>query len=113
MSRPTNDAIWLNSTEVCRIEDLAERSGLSIEEIADLVDTGVIAPLEEENQAHYFLIRHVLTVKVARRLRDDFQLDCHGISLALTLLRRIDDLEARLAAAEAMQLCLDVQESSQ
>ena len=104
------DSIWLNDTEVCRIEQLAELSGLSIDEIEDLVESGVIAPandeaqpatMDERAQPRSFELQYLVTVKTARRLRDDFQLDRHGVALALTLLHRISELEAELKATQA------------
>lgn len=48
-----------------------------------------------------FELAHVVTVKTARRLRDDFQLESLGLALALTLLRRADELEAQLRDLQA------------
>lgn len=98
MTLQVTDCIWLHGSEVCQIEHLAEVSGLAIEEIADLVEIGVIAPVDRNVRPVSFRLEYVLTVKTARRLRDDFQLDRHGVALALTLLRRIDELEAELKA---------------
>lgn len=42
------------------------------------------------------MVSTVLTVISARHLRDDFKLERHGITLALTLLRRIGELEKEL-----------------
>lgn len=99
MNRQLSEAIWLNDVEVCQIEYLAEVSGLSIEELDDLVDSGVIDPVGPAEQPRCFRLSHVLTVQRARRLRDDFQLDRQGLALALTLIRRIGELEAELQAA--------------
>lgn len=110
MNTQATESIWLNDTDVCRIEHLAELSGLSIEEIEDLVESGVIetagdstqaAPTDDRNQQRRFQLQYVVTVKTARRLRDDFQLDRHGVALALALLRRISELEAEVHAIEA------------
>ena len=101
MSLQLTETIWLNETGVCRLEHLADVSGLSIEEIEDLIENGVIAPADQPAEPRSFQLRHVLTVKTARRLRDDFQLDRHGLTLALTLLQRISDLEAELKSARA------------
>src|SRR4051794_13945030 len=92
------DSIWLNGSGVCSLEHLSEVSGLSIEEIDDLIESGVITPMDVHAQPRLFQMRTVITVKTARRLRDDFQLDRHGMALALTLLKRIDELEAQLQA---------------
>ncbi len=103
MNMQQADSIWLNDTQVCHMDHLVEVSGLSVEEIEDLVVSGVIAPVDQRTQPHYFQLRYIVTVNTARRLRDDFQLDRHGVALALTLLRRIDELEAELAATRAKQ----------
>jgi chaperone modulatory protein CbpM len=90
------EAVWLNGNEVCRIDHLVEVSGLSIEEIEDLVDNDILAPLNPGNPPHSFALHAVLTVKMARRLRDDFQLEPHSLALTLTLLNRINSLEEEL-----------------
>ena len=101
MSAQITKATWLNDTEVCQIGQLVEISGLSMEEIMDLIDSGVIAPATPATQPPTFQLQYIVTVKLARRLRDDFTLDRHGLALALTLLRRIEALEARLTLAHA------------
>lgn len=101
MNRQLSDSIWLNDTDVCGIDLLAEVSGLSAEEIEDLIENDLITPVNRSSQPYFFQLRYVLTVKTARRLRDDFQLDTHGVALALTLLQRICDLEAELNALQA------------
>lgn len=103
MSEQASDSIWLNETDFCRIEYLAEVSGLSMEEIEDLIENGVITPAEPSAEPRVFQLHCVVTVKTARRLRDDFQLESHGLTLALTLLRRISDLQATLNALQAGQ----------
>lgn len=95
MNRQLSEAVWLNDA-VCDIEHLAEVSGLSIGEVSDLVDIGVIVPSGRPAGTVVFQLCQVLTVKRARRLRDDFQLDHHGVALALTLIRRIGELQAEL-----------------
>jgi chaperone modulatory protein CbpM len=100
MKPQVSDSIWLNDVEVCTIEQLAEVSGLAIEELTDLIECGVIVPVDHSVQPQQFFLHTIATVKTARRLRDDFQLDRYGVALALTLLRRIDELDARIQAAE-------------
>lgn len=99
----TTEASWINGGSICSLEDLASASGLAIDDVMDLVDCGVITPLEQRPQATLFQLDCLITLKTARRLRDDFQLDRHGVALALTLLRRLDALEAELKAAQARQ----------
>ena len=95
----SDDGLWLSETIFCRIEQLAEVSGLSIDEIEDLIDTGIIEPVDEAPATHAtrsFTLSCMLTVKTARRLRDDFELDRHGLAVALRLMQRIRALEQQL-----------------
>lgn len=101
MNQQANEAVWLDGDDLYPVEYLAEVSGLSIEEIDDLVTVGLIEPSVTAVQPRVFRLCHVLIVKKARRLRDDFQLDHHGVALALTLIRRIDELQAEVAALRA------------
>jgi chaperone modulatory protein CbpM len=98
------DSVWLDDAGVCTAEQLAEVSGLSVEEIDDLIENGVITPVDERAQPKSFRLHHMVTVRTARRLRDDFELDRHGVALALTLLGQIDGLEAELQAARVRLL---------
>lgn len=90
-----------DDSQVCHIEYFAEVSGLSTDEIEDLVSIGLIAPADDAVRPPAFALCCVLTVKTARRLRDDFQLDRHGVALALTLVQQIRELRAELKALQA------------
>jgi chaperone modulatory protein CbpM len=90
--------IWLNDHAVCSAQHLAEVSGLSAEEVDDLIESGVIVPVDDNAQPKSFYLRYVVTANTARRLRDDFELDLHGVALALTLMQRIDELQQELNA---------------
>ncbi len=98
MSVQANGATWLGEGAVCTLEHLAEVSGLSLDDVEDLVASGVIWPADAAAQARSFHLLHVVTVRQARRLRDDFELDNNGVALAMTLLRRISELEQMLSA---------------
>jgi chaperone modulatory protein CbpM len=97
MSLRVTEAVWLDEGEVCTMEHLAEVSGLSLDEVDDLVVSGVIWPADAAMQPRCFHLLHVVTVRQARRLRDDFELDSNGVALAMTLLRRISVLEQALS----------------
>lgn len=101
MSMHVTHAVWLNDTAVCSIEHLVEVSGLSPDDVRNLVEDGVMAPADASNPGGGFHSMHVLTVRQARRLRDDFELDRNGPALTLTLLRRIDSLEQALHMAQS------------
>jgi chaperone modulatory protein CbpM len=75
---------------------------LSNEEFDELLETGVIVPVDNTAQVKSFQLHYVVIAKTARRLRDDFELDLRGVTLAMTLVRRIDELQKELAATQAL-----------
>lgn len=104
MQPPEDEEREADEGGVCRLEYLAEVSGLSFEELEELVADGLLETADEAARPPAFRRRCVLTVKTARRLRDDFQLDPHGLALALTLLQRIRALQAEVQALRARGL---------
>ena len=86
------EAVWLNETERCSVDELARRSGLSAAEITELAQAGALAALD----ANTFQASSVTLARRARRLRDDFELDTDALCVAVRLLQRILDLEQRL-----------------
>jgi chaperone modulatory protein CbpM len=99
MTLELTHAVMLDAAQVCELEHLIEVSGLTPDEMDDLVENGLVAPSAAQPAPRVFHLVHVVTVLRARRLRDDFELDRNGLTLAMTLLRRIDELEQKLAAA--------------
>ena len=91
-----SESIWLDENGVCTIEHLAQVSGLSLDELHGLVESGVIEPTDPSAQPPSFYLQAITTAQTARRLRDDFELERGGLALALTLLKRIRALEDEL-----------------
>ncbi len=80
---------------------LADLSGLSQDELRELVDLGAIAPTHPGEATITFTARCVVTARTACRLRQDFELNVEGVALALSLISRISDLEAQLSGLRA------------
>ncbi|MEF9927523.1 MAG: hypothetical protein RR775_13220 [Massilia sp.] len=59
MSMQVTHAVWLNDMAVCSIEHLVEVSGLSPDDIRNLVEDGVMAPADASNPATGFHLAHV------------------------------------------------------
>ena len=95
------DVLWL--TEDCELSfsELVEISGLSESELRELVEHGAIAPLDPGAPQWRFTGRCLVTVRAALRLRADFELEPHGVALAISLLDRIGELEAEIAGLRA------------
>jgi chaperone modulatory protein CbpM len=87
---------WLHEHYEFSLAELCELSGLSEAELRELVDHGVLAPLDPGARAWTFSADRLVLARSARRLRKDFDLDPHGVALVVTLLERVRDLEAEL-----------------
>jgi chaperone modulatory protein CbpM len=101
MSIELTEAVWLEESGVLTLPELAESSGLSEPELTDLVALGAIEPLDPEAQQPNFAARCILAARAACRLRDDFELDVHGLALVMSLLDRVEELETELKRLHA------------
>ncbi len=88
--------VWVDETDVCSLEHLADVSGLTVDELQELIDIGVIEPVSSLAKAEVFSLQYVVIAAKARRLRDDFELDIAGMAVAMQLLRQIHHLEKAL-----------------
>ena len=95
------ESIWLNASDICSLEHIVEVSGLTADDVQDLISNGVLHPSNDDPANYFFHTDCVVVARKARRLRDDFELDSHGLALAMRLLDRIDDLQAQLQALRA------------
>lgn len=107
MDGMTMEAVWLNEGQTCSFLTLIEASGLTDEEVRWLMESGALMPLstpqtEPQPQENLSFPAAALPVaRLARRLRDDFELDRAGLALALRLMQRIDSLEQEVERLRA------------
>jgi len=92
----TGQAMWLHERLELALEELCELSGLSETELRELVDYGVLAPVDPDAQHWAFGADRLVVARSARRLRQDFDLDPHAVALVVALLERLRDLEEEL-----------------
>jgi hypothetical protein len=76
-------------------------SGLSESEVRELVQYGALVPRNPDAAAWTFETRWMFVARKASRLRREFELDAHGVSVVMSFLERIESLEAELRAVRA------------
>ena len=84
-----------------RLSELADLAELSEAELIALVDCGVLAPAEGLPGQWVFGLRSLTVARTARRLREDFELEPHGVALLLGFMDRIRRLEEELRELRA------------
>jgi len=88
------EATFLENDFVTLVQ-LAERSGLSEEELRELVESGAFSPVDVS--AWTFSVQCVVVARTAYRLREEFALDdAHALAVVVRLIQRIEALEAQL-----------------
>jgi chaperone modulatory protein CbpM len=95
------ELLWVEDDGDLSVAELAERSGLSEEEILELVDCGVFEPIDPAAAHPTFRPNWTVAARTAFRLRTSFDLDARGIALAMKLLDRVQDLERQLSELRA------------
>ena len=97
-----NEVLWLDENRVVGLGELVEISGLTREELIELVHGGAI-PVREVTGANYVFSARVISVaRTACRLRDELELDIAGLVVALRLLDRVRDLEEEITRLRAL-----------
>lgn len=103
MNIDSSNVLWLHRSQLVSVSELIDLSGLSEDEIRELVDMGALVPIDAHQVPWRFSAECVLTVRSACRLRHDLELDTHALALALDLLAQIDALESELSQLRARQ----------
>jgi chaperone modulatory protein CbpM len=95
------EVLWLDEHREVSLRELLDVSGLREAELLELVHCGAI-PAQGQPEAGYRFSASVITVaRTACRLRDDFELDTRGLSVALRLLERVHALEEEVGQLRA------------
>ena len=101
MTPPIEDAIYLDAIAEVTWTELVNASGIPESELTELVRYGVLVPRNPDAPTLTFEARYLAVAKTASRIRHDFELDAHGVSIVLCYVERIERLEAELRALRA------------
>jgi chaperone modulatory protein CbpM len=96
------EVVWLDEHRVVSLDELLQLSGLSREELLELVQGGAIPVRETRGASYYFSAQVISVARTACRLRDELDLDMAGLGVALQLLERVRGLEAEIARLRAL-----------
>jgi chaperone modulatory protein CbpM len=95
------EVLWLDEQREISLHELIDTSGLNEAELLELVHSGVIPASDQPGVGYRFSARLITVARTACRLRDDFELDTRGLSVALRLLERVRALEEEIARLRA------------
>ena len=96
-----SEIVWSDGGEALTLTELAEACAVHAGELQELVDDGVVQPVERDERVWVFSAAYVVPLRKAGRLRRDFDLDLFTAGLLLDQLLRIDMLETQVRALEA------------
>jgi chaperone modulatory protein CbpM len=97
----TDDALRLDTITEVTWTELVTASGLPETEVRELVQYGALEPRDPAAPTWTFESRWLKVVRTASRLRHDFELDPHGVSVVLCYVERIERLEAEVQTLRA------------
>jgi len=95
------EAVTLDEQGFVTLDQLALAAELPVEELRELVDDGALAPVDPAATSWTFTASWVVVARTAGRLRRDFELDAHSLSVVLRYVQRVEALEAELRALHA------------
>ena len=101
MTTPIDDAFYLDAIAEVTWNELLSASGLPESEMIELVRYGAIVPRDPDAPSWTFEARWLAVAKTASRIRHDFELDPHAVSVVLCYVERIERLEEELRALRA------------
>ena len=103
MNLPIDDALCLDAIAEVTWKELVSASGLPESEMIELVRYGAIVPRDPDSPSWTFEARWLAVAKTASRIRHDFELDPHAVSVVLCYVERIERLEHELRALRAQR----------
>jgi chaperone modulatory protein CbpM len=103
MTIERTEVMWLSARSDYSVDEVAEMSGLPVDLLRTLAEMGALpsASVGGQRTTICFASESITLARAAGRIRDHFELDEAGLAVAVSLLRRVRSLEARLAEVHA------------
>ncbi len=100
MTTKTLTGVLLDEQAELSLHDLCHACSTSTEWVIELVDEGVLEPIDHQ-QAHWrFSGPSLLRARAAMRMQQDLEINLAGIALALDLIEEIETMRERLRRFE-------------
>lgn len=95
------ELMWLDKEHEVSLKELIELSGLSLQELEQLVESGALAPTNQtednpDKDTWNFSSHCLASIRTLSRLKHDFELEPNALPLTLVFLERIRILEFQL-----------------
>ena len=98
------ELMWLDEQHEVSLDELVELSGLSLQELQLLVESGALVPNLVPNKlapnlasdTWHFSSHCIVSIRTLSRLKQDFELEQNALGLMLVFLERIRKLEFKL-----------------
>ena len=104
MNIESGDAQWHDEHAGITLAELAELSGLPEEVLHELIECGVLVRAERRPARLTLTVGTLRSLHMARRLREDFELETKALAITLRLLDRISELKQQLRQLQATRL---------
>src|ERR1700694_2158176 len=101
MNIDTAEALSLDENSEVSFSQLLVLSGLSDNDLRELVDHGALTPIDPNASSWMFTSYCVVVARKASRLSRDFELDAHAVSILLGFVEKIEELESAMHALRA------------
>lgn len=99
--RTVSEMLWLDARDVLTLPELAEACAVQAAELQEMVDDGVLRPVQQDQPMWVFSAEYVMPLRKADRLRRAFDLDLFTVGLLTEHLLCIEALEAQVLALRA------------
>ena len=97
-----NTGNWLPQADgTIGITELAHACAMSRAELEELMEYGALLPLTSLQSEPEFALEWMQPLRVAGKLRRDYDLDLFMVVIVMDYLRRIETLEARVQSLQA------------
>jgi len=101
MQSEPQDLAWLDARLVIDASELARMSGLSVRDVEELVDYGLLSPSGGNAAARDFSAACVPPLRQASELRSRFDLDLFAAGLMFSQFEQLARLERQVRALQA------------